>query len=258
MALNRQRLKDRRLSLDLTLEEVAEEIGVKKPTVQRYESGKIKTISTVVIEKLAEALHTTPSYLMGWTDDPYDYSKDEDNRLNLIPTDIFHHLMETYKDDAAAVWKAYQAMSEDSRREQCTNIVIPDQSKIRSIPVYETVAAGFGAYASSQVISYMPIFIQSDEEAAETLCITVEGDSMSPKIENGDTVVVRKQSSIESGQIAVVLIDGEDGVVKKVVYGSDWVELHSINPYYPPRRFEGAEVQRLQIVGLVRKIVKEC
>lgn len=80
---------------------------------------------------------------------------------------------------------------------------------------------------------------------------------MFPKIEDGDSVVVRKQTSVDSGTVAVVMIDGEDGVVKKVTYGDDWIELHSFNPMYPVRRFEGADVQRLSVVGKVTKIIKE-
>ena len=80
---------------------------------------------------------------------------------------------------------------------------------------------------------------------------------MFPKIENGDIIQVHRQTSVDSGSIAVVLIDGEDGVVKRVEYGNDWIELHSINPMYPVRRFEGADVLRLRVVGLVKKIIKD-
>ena len=79
---------------------------------------------------------------------------------------------------------------------------------------------------------------------------------MYPKIEDGDTIVVHKQSSVDSGQIAVVLIDGEDAVVKKVKYGSNWVDLVSINPEYKTRHFEDEELNRLQVLGLVRQIIK--
>jgi transcriptional regulator with XRE-family HTH domain len=48
----RERLKARRLELGMTLEQVAEAIGVEKPTVQRYESGVIKKIDTITVEKL--------------------------------------------------------------------------------------------------------------------------------------------------------------------------------------------------------------
>ena len=61
----------------------------------------------------------------------------------------------------------------------------------------------------------------------------------------------------ESGSIAVMLLDGEEGLVKKVLYGDNWIELHSINPYYPVRRFEGEDVLRLRVVGLVKGIFRE-
>lgn len=136
--------------------------------------------------------------------------------------------------------------------EEKTNISAVYQKNIRMIPVFESVSAGFGAYADNQILDYCPFIINSEKEAAETIAIRVSGDSMSPKIEDGDIIRVHKQESVDSGSIAVVLLDGEEGLVKKVVYGSDWIELHSINPYYPVRRFDGEEVLRLRVVGLVK------
>lgn len=86
------------------------------------------------------------------------------------------------------------------------------------IPVFESVSAGFGAYACSDIVDYIPLFIDNPADVPDTICIKVKGDSMYPKIEDGDIVVVRKQSAVDSGQIAVVLIDNEEGLVKKVVY----------------------------------------
>ncbi len=130
--------------------------------------------------------------------------------------------------------------------------------KIRLVPLYESASAGFGAQATDMVVDYMPLFISSDSEADNTMCIKVVGNSMYPKIEDGDIVQVLKTPSVDSGKIAVVLLDGDEGLIKKVFYGSNWVELHSINPEYAPRRFEGAEVQRLRVVGLVKRIIKDC
>ena len=56
---------------------------------------------------------------------------------------------------------------------------------------------------------------------------------------------------------AVVMIDEEDGVVKKIVYGPDFIELHSINPMYPVRRFENEDVTRIRVFGLVREIKRK-
>ena len=127
---------------------------------------------------------------------------------------------------------------------------------IRQIPVYESASAGFGVVANPTVLEYIPIYIKCQDEADNTLCITVSGDSMYPKIEDGDIIQVRKQTSVDSGSIAVVLLNGEEALVKRVVYDDEHIELQSINPEYAPKIFKGAEVQRVQVVGLVRKIIK--
>ena len=138
------------------------------------------------------------------------------------------------------------------------DVTLLPHSKVRLIPLYESASAGFGVTANSTVVDYMPLFITSDFEAESTMCVKVAGNSMYPKIEDGDIVQVVKTPSVDSGKIAVVLLDGEEGLIKKVVYGEDWIELQSINPEYAPRRFEGADVQRIRVVGLVKKIIKEC
>ena len=143
------------------------------------------------------------------------------------------------------------------KKEKSNISAVLDSKRIRMVPVFESVSAGFGAYASNEVIDYIPLYINSDYEANETLCIRVNGNSMYPKIEDGDIIQVHKQDSVDSGSVAVVLLDGEEGLVKKVVYGEDWIELHSFNPEYQTKRFEGAEVLRLRIVGLVKKVIKE-
>ncbi len=149
--------------------------------------------------------------------------------------------------------------SSDANNSIPSNIESLPNEKVHMIPVYENVSAGFGTYACSDVVDYIPLFINNPADVNDTICIKVTGDSMYPKIENGDIIVVRKQSSIDSGQIAVILIDtveGKEGVVKKVTYGKNWIELISINPMYPPRHFEGIDILKLSIVGLVKQIIK--
>lgn len=133
--------------------------------------------------------------------------------------------------------------------------VIP-QDKVHMIPVYATVSAGFGAYAEDNIIDHLPMIIDNPYDVADTIGIRVKGDSMYPKIEDGDIIIVSKQESVDSGSVAVLLLDGEEGLVKKVEYGKDWIELHSFNPEYKTRRFEGADVLRLRVVGKVLKVVK--
>ncbi len=137
------------------------------------------------------------------------------------------------------------------------NAIFLDKNRIFLVPLYESVSAGFGAHADDSIVDYLPCYLSGQAEAENTLCIKVKGDSMYPKIEDGDTIQVHKQNCVDSGSLAVVLLDGEEGLVKKVVYGDNWIELHSINPMYPVQRFEGEDAERIQILGLVKRIIKE-
>jgi len=141
--------------------------------------------------------------------------------------------------------------------EEDEGIVVLDDVKFYRTPQFLSVSAGFGARAGSEVVGYTMLPYKSKAEADESMAIKVEGNSMFPKIEEGDWVVVRKQSSVDSGTVAVVMIDGEDGVVKKVTYGDDWIILHSFNPEYMDREFRGADVQRIRVLGKVTKVIKE-
>lgn len=137
-----------------------------------------------------------------------------------------------------------------------TNVTPMPKSNVFMRPLFNSVAAGFGVVADNTIVSYIPTFITTPSEQEQYIWISVQGDSMSPLIDDGSEILVKKQDCVDNGQIGVVLIDGEDAVVKKISYGDNWIELISINPYYPPRRFEGADVQRVRVLGLVKKVSK--
>ena len=130
-------------------------------------------------------------------------------------------------------------------------------SPITRVPILGRVAAGSGCLADDNLDGYenVPTDILSTEE--EYILLNVKGDSMSPKIEEGDRLLIHLQPSVDSGSYAVVLIDDEDGVVKKVCYSKNRIELISENPYYPPRIFEDSEVTRVRVVGLVKYIFRK-
>lgn len=134
--------------------------------------------------------------------------------------------------------------------------ILPDNSVVL-IPVYESVSAGLGAFASNYVVDYLPVSFSRKSEADEVLCVKVRGDSMYPTICDGDTVLVHRQETAENGQIAVVMIDGEDAVVKRFHASESFIELQSVNPMYPPRRFRGDETQKIRVCGVVRKVIKD-
>ena len=81
-----ERIKQRRLALGKSADEVADLLGKNRATVYRYESNEIENLPAKVLAPLAKVLETSPAYLMGWTDDPYDYETDPNDLLSEIPT----------------------------------------------------------------------------------------------------------------------------------------------------------------------------
>ena len=148
-------------------------------------------------------------------------------------------------------------LEENSKDNSAESLTVLPSDKIFMRPLYNSVAAGFGAPAENTIVSYIPTFINNSLEKDKYIWVNVEGDSMSPLIDDGSKILIRMQESVDSGQIAVVLIDNEEAVVKKVEYGNDYVTLISVNPYYPPRKFEGREVLRVRVVGVVKEVSKE-
>ena len=130
-----------------------------------------------------------------------------------------------------------------------------DQSNVKMVPIFETVSAGLGATADDQPTDYIPMCFETAYEADNTICIRVKGDSMAPIINNGDLVHVLKQDVVERGMMAVVLVDDE-GFVKYLDYGTGWIELVSQNQMYRTMRFEGADTERVRVVGVVTGVTR--
>jgi repressor LexA len=141
------------------------------------------------------------------------------------------------------------------KEEEDQAIPLP-QTNVFMLPVYDSISAGFGVIAQDVPVDYMPTYITCPSEQDKYIWINVHGDSMSPLIDDGSKILIKKQTSVDSGQIAAVLVDDEEAVVKKVLYNDNTVELHSVNPYYPPRVFKNNDVTRVQILGLVKEVSK--
>ncbi len=140
------------------------------------------------------------------------------------------------------------------------NMTMVSPDEFVTIPILAKVSAGLGCLADSinnDVIGYESVRKTSLTKGEQYVYFKVTGDSMYPMFMEGDLVLVRNQSSVDSGSFAVVTIDNEDGVIKKIVYGSDFIELHSINPMYPVRRFDGRDVLRVRVFGLVKEIKRK-
>lgn len=119
-------------------------------------------------------------------------------------------------------------------------------------PVVGLASAGRGVIAEEDIEGFETVDARFDSD--EYFYIRVRGDSMAPQINDGDLVLVKRTRSVDSGAVGVFLVDHEEGYIKKVEYDAENISLISYNPYYPPLRFSGPDVLRVEVLGLAVSI----
>lgn len=120
------------------------------------------------------------------------------------------------------------------------------------VPVLGRVAAGIPINAIEEVIDWEDISAEAAGDG-EYFGLQIKGHSMEPKISDGDVVIVRRQPDVDSGDIAVVLVNGDDATVKRIKKSPQGVTLIPSNPAYEPMYYSNEEIESLpvQILGRV-------
>ena len=125
-----------------------------------------------------------------------------------------------------------------------SNIVPISQLQSHKVPLIGSVAAGEPILADESYDIYVEAPGKCD------FALTVEGDSMIPQFENGDTVYIRRTPDVEDGEVGIVLINDE-ACMKHIYHTPYGLQLISNNPKYPPRQVRRSDVEYLQILGVV-------
>ena len=114
------------------------------------------------------------------------------------------------------------------------------------IPVLGKVVAGYPIEAVENILDYEEI---SDEMAqqGDFFALQVKGDSMEPRIKEGDVVIVRKQEDVDSGDIAIMLVNGDEATIKKVQKFSGGINLIPSNSSYEVITYTNKEVLSLPV-----------
>ena len=118
----------------------------------------------------------------------------------------------------------------------------------QAFPLLGTVKAGYDYLASENIIGYINLD-KNIPNPEEYFALKVTGDSMQPVLYDDDIVIVHSQNDIESGQVGIVLINGDEATVKKIIKHNDYIELISFNSYYPPKKL--TKDTEFKIVGKV-------
>lgn len=194
-----KRIHDRRQELDLTLQEIASEIGLAKSTILRYENGDIVSIKLPVIEAIARVLDVDPAYLLGKSDDPKPRIK------NAQKTRIV------------------------SSEEWIERYGIPVSGMI---PIVGCIRAGMPILAEENIEGYEPTTMSNPEDY---FYLRVSGNSMlNANIFDGALVLIHKQSYANSGQIVACRVNGDEATLKRYKPKGNIVILMPENSDYEP------------------------
>lgn len=122
------------------------------------------------------------------------------------------------------------------------------------VPVLGTIPAGIPLEAIEDILDWEEIPAAWGSGDRQYFGLRVRGDSMYPRYLEGDTVILRKETTCESGDDCAVLVNGDVATLKQVmIRGDGSLELRPTNPAYPPRIYSPAEIESLpvQIIGVV-------
>lgn len=134
---------------------------------------------------------------------------------------------------------------------------LPTLKENYRIPVLGSVAAGTPIEACEDVLGYEYLSDNYKNDNYNYFALRIQGRSMEPTIMDGDNVIVRQQSTVDSGDIAIVLINGDSATAKEVILGSDGITLvgHNVT-VYSPHHYTQKDIDELPIciLGKVTEI----
>lgn len=240
-----KRIRDRRQQLNMTQHELALKTGyTSRTTINKIEMG-INDVRQKKIEAFARALETTPSYLMGWTDNPSgEFSKDAEINPG-DDTDVIVYDNGKIYDAGKLTEKAQSDIDEILKKNG-----IEKYTPTHLIPILGRVAAGLPMYAEQNIDGYTYAQLP---QGGKYFGLRVKGDSMTAaRIFDGDIIIVREQEIVENGEIAVVAVNGDDATVKKFYRDGDIVTLSpcSFNPDHQVQIYNTQSIE-IHVIGKV-------
>ena len=200
-----------------TNETLAECSGISVGTLNKLLSGATADPKLSTLKALADAFHCTIDELLG----------EEKEKSFSMPDELIKKYAELDADGIEAV--SYIIGKEYARvlKERASMPYSLDTPATRKIKLYDTPAsAGTGSYLFGDQYSEITIYTNSKTEDAD-FAVRVYGDSMMPRFENGDILLIEGADSVEHGELGIFSING-DSYFKK--YGGD--RLISLNPMY--------------------------
>ena len=224
-----------RIENRMSQEDLGNIIGVQKSAVHKYETGLIVNLKKSVIAKLADALDTTPAYLMGWEDEAQNPTPDRDWGEPLLDA-----YAEAEKPTQVAACNVLQIPYVDPENHE----VEPETEVFRISD--QPVAAGAGVYLGPE--SFHEVYINVNKLPKNAIFgIPIQGNSMEPRFHDGEVVIVTRDEP-RIGEIGVFTMEGQ-GYLKQL--GES--KLLSLNGDYDPIPMDESIRCNGKVVGVLQE-----
>lgn len=123
------------------------------------------------------------------------------------------------------------------------------------IPILGTVAAGYNCFAEENYIGELQAEGSLSDCGNELFALQIKGDSMAPRIMEGDTVIVSRTAKVECGDIVIAIVDGEEATCKKLQKFCGGIALVPLNPTYQPAFYSDEQIESLP-VKIIGKVIE--
>lgn len=217
----KERLDEAMRIRDISAAELSRISKVNEGAISQYRAGKYKA-SQRSLDKLARALNVSIPWLMG-----ADVPMTDESTAPTLPS---------------------PTITEDTV----------------TFPIVTSVAAHYDGVSSDESATGEHIEVPSaylkGRKPEEFCAMRVRGDSMFPSFQDGDVVLVLRQTTMNhSGEIGVISYGDDEMTIKRINYvdGEDWLELVPLNNLYPPKRIEGVDLESCHVIGIPRVLIRE-
>nr|DAS67799.1 MAG TPA: Repressor protein CI [Caudoviricetes sp.] len=128
-----------------------------------------------------------------------------------------------------------------------------------SIPLLGSVKAGYDYLAQENWIGTVDVETSLVGDGKDFFALKVKGDSMAPVFLEEDIVIVKKQNDCENNEFAIVIINGDEGTLKKIKKTDNGIILQPLNPAYGPVMYTKEEMETIPVLiaGIVKQLKRE-
>lgn len=159
-------------------------------------------------------------------------------------------------DDRLKTFQKYRATEHYRKNAITFPDIVREAIKGIQVPVLGTVPAGIPLEAITEILDYEEIS-PALAASGEYFALRIKGDSMAPRICEGDVVIVKKESTVDSGDIAIVLVNGNEATCKEVQVSPSGITLVGWNvASFTPKFYTNEDVENIpiRIIGRVVEV----